>query len=285
MSKWSTGFVSVLIGLSFVAPGGEVALAETSEKIKLIRVPEDGVQPQAAVDRKGAVHLIYFRGEPRRGDISYVRSTDQGATFSSPIRVNSQPGSAVAAGTIRGAQLAVGEDARVHVAWNGSAVALPKGPLNPELPADNPNNGLPMLYSRLNKAGTAFEVQRNLMRRTYGLDGGGTVAADEYGNVYVAWHGSGPESPPGEGGRRVWVATSHDQGETFEIEEPAFDKPLGACGCCGMRIFANQEARVYALFRSATEQVNRDVYLLVSRDQGLSFEQPDCTSGTSTRVL
>ena len=69
-----------------------------------------------------------------------------------------------------------------------------------------------MLYTRLNDAGTAFEPERNLMHRSFGLDGGGSIAADRAGNVYVAWHGipldvksgSGPE---GEARRQVWIAS------------------------------------------------------------------------------
>src|SRR5438552_2742418 len=89
--------------------------------VKTVRIPDGGIQPQAAVDDKGAIHLIYFKGDAAKGDIFYVRSTDGGSTFSAPLRVNSQPGSAVAVGTIRGAHLALGRDGRVHVAWNGSA--------------------------------------------------------------------------------------------------------------------------------------------------------------------
>ena len=81
----------------------------------------------------------------------------------------------------------------MHVAWNGSGKV--KTPV-----------GSPMLYARLNDAGTAFEEQRNLMRHTSILDGGGTVATDAAGNVYVAWHASQAGGEPGEGNRRVWVA-------------------------------------------------------------------------------
>jgi hypothetical protein len=71
------------------------------------------------VDSKGVVHLIYYKGEADSGDIFYVRQKPGEDTFSSPIPVNSRPGSAIAAGTIRGAQLAVGKNGRVHVAWDG----------------------------------------------------------------------------------------------------------------------------------------------------------------------
>src|SRR5690606_26418679 len=137
--------------------------AAASPRIVTLRVPEKGIQPQVAVDEGGVVHLIYFRGEPRGGDVFYVRSEDGGATFSRPLRVNSHPGSAVAVGNIRGAHLAVGKNGRAHVAWMGSGKAPPKGG----------SGEAPMLYARLNDAGSAFEPQRNVIRFAAGLDGGG----------------------------------------------------------------------------------------------------------------
>jgi hypothetical protein len=79
----------------------------------------------AAFNRKqwwtaGVVHLIYFKGEAKAGDIFYVRQTPDRDAFSDPLRVNSEPASAIAVGTIRGAQLAVGRNGRAHVAWNGA---------------------------------------------------------------------------------------------------------------------------------------------------------------------
>jgi hypothetical protein len=241
-------------------------------KVSLARVPDGGLQPQVAVDSQGVVHLVYYKGEAKQGDLYYVRSSDSGVSFSAPLRVNSQPESAVAGGTIRGAQLALGAGQRVHVAWNGSGAALPKGPRNPEQPADSPYNGLPMLYTRISDEATAFEPQRNLMQKTFALDGGGTIAADARGHVYVLWHGSTAGDPKGEGGRRVWIARSEDNGETFSAEDPAYANPTGACACCGMRAFVDGRGDLYALFRSAQQEIHRDTYLLHSSDQGRSFD-------------
>lgn len=240
-----------------------------SAAVRLVRVPGGGIQPQAAVDGQGTVHLVYFRGEPRHGDLFYVRRAAGDAGFSEPIRVNSQDGSAIAIGTIRGAQIALGRAGRVHVAWNGSAVAEPKGPPNLEDPAARAS--APMLYTRLNEARTAFEEQRNLMRRTFGLDGGGSVAADPNGNVYVAWHGKAPGAPEGEAGRRVWIARSADDGKTFSEERPAWEEQTGACACCGLRCFADRKGAVYLLYRSAWQSVHRDIFILVSRDHAAGF--------------
>src|SRR5262249_905701 len=235
------------------------SLLGKSADISVIRVPNAGIQPQAAMDGGGTLHLLYYLGDPMHGDLFYVRSSDSGATWSSPLRVNNEPSSAIAAGTIRGGQIAVGRNNRVHIAWNGSKPD-PQGPLNPE----SGQHEVGMLYSRLNEARTAFEPQRNVMTRTFQLDGGGTVAADSTGNVYVGWHGKAAGGVEGEAGRQVWVAESHDDGKTFSAEQPAWKQPTGACGCCGMAMFADTKGTVRALYRSATESVHRDIYLLPS---------------------
>jgi len=70
--------------------------------VTVSRVPNGGIQPEVVVDAAGVLHMVYFSGEPRAGNLFYVRSSDFGKTFSTPIQINSQPGSAIATGTIRG---------------------------------------------------------------------------------------------------------------------------------------------------------------------------------------
>jgi hypothetical protein len=232
-------------------------------RVEVLKAPDDGIQPQAVIDKAGVVHLVYFKGEPAAGDLFYTRIEPGKGAFAAPVRVNSQRGSAVAIGTIRGAHIALGRHGHVHIAWNGSNQAVPK----------NTFGSNPMLYSRSDSAGRAFEPQRNVMRRTSALDGGGSVAADWAGNVYVAWHGHSEDSAGGELGRRIWTARSTDDGATFSAEEPALDKQTGACGCCGIRALADSQGRIYILYRGAGEGgAERDMYLLSSRDHGEHFD-------------
>ena len=239
---------------------GLSATAAVSERVTLLRTPDGGIQPQAAVDSRGTVHLIYYKGDNMNGDMLHVRQQPGQESFSKPIQVNSKPGSAMAAGTIRGAQLAVGRDGRAHVAWNGHA------------PRKGAWMEAPMLYTRLNDAGTAFEPERDVITSARGLDGGGSVAADNQGNVFVLWHAPKPGSTNGEAGRAVFVARSQDDGKTFAPEKLATSKPTGACGCCGMKAFADNEGNVLALYRAATEKLNRDEILLISRNRGTDFQ-------------
>ncbi|MEP6716463.1 MAG: sialidase family protein [Terriglobia bacterium] len=244
------------------------ALARTAEgnPVQVAAVPGQGIQPQIALDG-GVLHVVYFAGDPKNGNVFYRRSKDFGKTYSPPIQVNSQQGSAIALGAIRGAQISVGKAGRVHVAWNGSDVAEPRGPKNTE----GGRPGSAMLYARMNERGTAFEPQRNVMRETFGLDGGGSVTADRNGNVYVGWHGKAPGAKQGEAGRQVWIAQSRDDGGNFSAEHPASSESTGVCGCCALRLFADSRGAVYGLYRSATENVHRDIYLLHSGDTGKTF--------------
>jgi len=153
----------------------------------------------------------------------------------------------------------------VHVSWDG----LGKGATHINLGG---KRVYPLLYTRFNDAGTGFEPERNLITYAAGLDGGGSVAADNQGNVYVTWHAATPGNTNGEAGRAVFVARSSDEGKSFKREEPALAKATGACGCCGMRAFADSSGAVYILYRAAGEKVNRDEILLISRQPGADFE-------------
>jgi hypothetical protein len=231
------------VSLSAFAPAAEPAAVET------LRISGNGVQPQVVVDTAKNVHVIYLAGDPNAADIFYIHSADGGLSFSKPVRVNSQPHSAMAIGTVRGAQLALGKNGRLHVAWMGSNLAEPKAP----------GKATPMLYARLADNGLSFDPQRNVIQSHPGLDGGGSIAADEHGNVYIAWHAP-LEKGAGEQSRQVWLTQSQDDGQTFSAEKP-LSADTGACGCCGLRIACSGE-KLYGLYRTADQKIERDMTLL-----------------------
>jgi hypothetical protein len=258
----------LLFTLSLLGLGGPTFRSPAETPVTFVRIPQGGIQPELGISRDGTIHMVYLSAEPAAAaNVFYVRSRDGGLTFSAPIRVNSQEGSAIATGTIRGAHIAVGPDGRVHVAWNGSDRALPRGPAN--LSTGRP--GTPMLYSRSDPRGTAFEPQRNLVTRTTNVDGGGSIAVDSRGRVYVAWHADDINGPGGEETRRVWLARSVNGGVTFQQEAAISSAGTGACGCCALRLFASADDRLHLLYRAARERVHRDIYSLVSRDGGGTF--------------
>ena len=250
------GSVLVVMALAGVARGQDAAPAV---EVATLPVPHGGILPQVVVGGDGTVHMTYYKGEMRSGDIFYIRSTDGGKTFTRPITVG-QPGTASAIGTVRGPHLAVGRDGRAHVVWIGT----PQDGQDP--------HHAPLFYTRLDDSGTAFEPQRNVIQKRYGVDSGASVGADDSGNVYVVWHAPGDEGS-GEPYRRVWVARSTDEGKSFSVETMANKRATGACECCGMQGFTDRSGNLYVMYRSASKVVNRDTWLLASADGGESFRQ------------
>lgn len=246
----------LLAAVASSAWGGEGVSVTT------LRVPDRGIQPQVAVDDAGRVHLIYFAGESRAGDLYYITVADDGK-FSAPLRVNSQAGSAIAVGNIRGAQLALGRGGRPIVAWMGSDRAEPKAP----------GDANPMLVARLADDGGRFEPQQNVITAHAGLDGGGSVAADGRGNVYVVWHGFGGDSHE-EADRQVWVAHSNDDASSFAPEVAATDAKNGVCACCGLKAATTSNGNLAILYRTAREKVHRDMVLLTASRESLTQGAP-----------
>jgi len=241
MNRWR----SILTALMVAAFEG------ASTEVRLSRLPDSGIQPQAATEPGGTLHLIYFKGEPAGGDIFYVVRKSGATEFSKPVRVNRVRATASAIGSIRGPQMAVGKNGRVHVVWN----AMGKGV---ESTFETPHHQAPLLYARMKQNGDGFEPERNVIASAYGLDGGSTVAADPAGNLYIFWHApSGEANSEDEPHRRVFMVHSSDDGQTFSREAAITSEPTGACACCGMRALASTNNSIHLLFRSALNMTNR----------------------------
>ena len=267
LSKSPLIFLSAACVLSIVVASARA----DAPGVTAMKTPNGGLQPEVVVDAKSVVHLVYLKGDPSASDVFYVRSNDGGTSWTDPVRVNSQPGSALAMGTVRGAHLALGTRGSIHVAWVGSRSALPKAP----------GNASPMLYARGSTDASGkvtFEPQRNVLAASPGLDGG-SVAADDKGHVYVAWHGLTHKGGR-EDDRRVWVAASADDGKTFATEVAISDESVGVCGCCGMDLLAGPDGRLYALYRGEADLVNRDIYLATT---DVSATRPQSRKIAATR--
>jgi hypothetical protein len=231
-----------------------LAAAIPAAEVTTVRTPEGGIQPQAAAGPDGSIHLIWFHGTENAGDIAYAVRRPGEKDFGKSIPVSSQPGTAIAVGTIRGAQLALGKDGRAHVAWNAA-------------------DGKAMWYARLAADGASFEPQRNLLHWSGQLDGGGGVAADHAGHVMVAWAANA--GAKGESGRAIYVASSSDDGATFTKEAAAWKQPTGACACCQTRAAFDAKGRALILYRAATNETGRDTWLLTAPAAGKPFTGVD----------
>src|SRR5690348_11707675 len=100
---WLIGIMAaghiVLAGAGIVAlrrHGSASPVKSGPDRVTLWHLPSGAIQPQAAVDSRGIVHVIYFRNGATdgAGDLYYVRMSPGQASPSEPIRVNSQKDSA-----------------------------------------------------------------------------------------------------------------------------------------------------------------------------------------------
>ncbi len=250
----STSFLVALATVLFLLTGSR-APAESSGGVTLVSLPENGIQPRVLAGEDGLARVVYFKGEPGGGDLFFAVLRPENGAFTDPVRINSTPKSAVAAGTIRGAQVAMVGGARTHVVWNGSMKA--KG--------DRP----PFYYTRSKPGGTGFEEQRPISGN-WRIDGGGAVAADGGGGVFVFFHGG---EGHGEKDRRVFVRVSTDHGETFGHERAISPEGLGVCACCGMQAFSDGRGRLFVIYRTASEGgLMRDIATLFSKDGGRTWK-------------
>ncbi len=106
----------------------------------------------------------------------------EGGEWTAPVTVNSEARAAVATGSIRGAQVALGKDGSLHVIWNGNT----GGGKDQIMRA-------PLLYSRLQPGTDSFSPQQNLIGKTTALDGGASIAANDQGHLSLS---SGTPHPP-----------------------------------------------------------------------------------------
>ena len=239
----------ILPGLAIAAllTGCSAGQIDLNETVSLLRLPEGGRLPHAVIDNAGTVHVVYFEGEPRSGDLRYVTRPIDAVTWSEPMYVNSQPGTVVGIGPIDGGQIALGKNDRVHVVWFKL-------------------NRTEFLYTRTTEDGTAFEPQFSLAAGA-GVEAGPSVAAADAGNVYVFWHtGEPPESE-----RSVFMTMSNDDGERFTAARPISRASEGACDCCALHARTDDAGAVYVSYRGAGNNIRRGQRLLTSHDRGASF--------------
>ncbi len=222
-------------------------------QVEVQPLPEAGIQPQVVVTPAGLVHLVYLKGDPRASDIRYTSRWVEGGEWSRPITVNSEARSAISAGTIRGAQIALGKDGSVQVIWNGTTGGKREMMMRARL-----------LYARLASDSKAFTPQQNLIGDTTALDGGASIAANEKGHVSIVWHAA-PAGITAEAKRLVYVRYSTDDGGTFSAPTPLNDGQPGVCACCSLRAHLAVDDTLNVLYRVAATPTERGMTLITSK--------------------
>lgn len=209
--------------------------------VAIIAAPAQAIAPDVVVDAQGVLHMVY--GEQKNA--YYVQSSDNGRTFTAPLKLNNELGVTTTMGE-RGPKLALGAKDAIHVVWQD--LWSPGAHVFPR-------------YTRSRDGGRSFE-QPKAVSETWGIDGT-TLTADASGNVMVFWHVMDQRKPPVPQATWLYATRSTDNGATFGASEALkIDGLMGlACSMCQMRARVDSNGNFCLAFRAADDNV-RDFYVL-----------------------
>lgn len=254
MSNTSCNKLMIIVAvtlLAFFAMTGIYA----DDAVSIVGMPTGSIAPSAVVDSSGILHVVYGSNH----NAFYIRSTDNGRTFTQPVKVNSTGTVETEMGE-RGPKLAVGKDGVIHVVW-----------------MDDWATGVQVnaRYARSVDGGKTFSARQTLSSM-YGVDGV-TVVADTSNHVIAFWHVMQAPGPPEPQATWPYMARSLDNGATFATNERLnITNHSGSfCSMCMMSGKFGSDGRVTLVFRSAAGNI-RDHYLLTG--------SPEANSFTATRV-
>ncbi len=194
---------------------------------------------QIAVDKKGNINVVWEDDIASHSDISFSRSTDNGASFSFPMNLSNPLGNCIANSNTP--RIGLDAAANINVVWtndcggnfdiflsrsadNGATFSSPKNlsgtpgsSANPQLFVDATGNinvvweestPADILFVRSGDAGATFSSAQNLSHNS-GSSTNAWLTVDAGANINVAWEDTTP------GNRDILFTRSTDSGATF----------------------------------------------------------------------
>lgn len=226
----------VVASAAAVAPVTAATNAGTARPVSVVHVPQGGEPVAAQVGPNGAIHLLY-----NLGDIPYyVKSSDAGATFTTPLPVVNQ-GARKQGLKFDGWGMAVGKGDAIYVALstNNWQVKLPNVP-----------EGL--VYTTLSPGTKAFTPVRSLNEKP---SEGFALAADGQGRVTATWLSN-----------KLYANFSTDDGRTFTANAE-LNTSYDPCNCCTTRSVYGANGDLAVLYREKSND-DRDMYMVIQDKTG-----------------
>src|SRR3989441_1274743 len=172
--------MAILIPLLAASPLAVQAQVAFSPPQNVSSNPGTSYLSQIAVDSTGSINIVWLDNTPGNYDVFFSRSSDGGATFSTPIALSTRPSG--------GPQVAVDSAGNINVAWR-----------------DGYNN-FDVAFSRSSDGGATFTTPQ-VISYVMEADPELYMALDSHGNIYVVWD----TQPYGN----IYLSHSSDGGATF----------------------------------------------------------------------
>lgn len=210
--------------------------ATADDRVQVLHVKDATNIMRAERSADGAIHLVYDSPESPQ----YVRSTDDGANFSSPIPVvdgpQRKPGLEFTTW-----DMAVDGKGSVHVALGTNAWKLKR-----------PQTEWGFFYAALAPGAKAFSPVTNLNHKP---SEGFSLGAGRDGLVTANFLSG-----------KLYTMASHDGGQSF-TPFSEFDPAYDPCKCCTTSTTFGPDGRMAVLYREEANN-ERDIYLLLADPHG-----------------
>ena len=194
---------------------------------------------QIAVDKNGNINVVWEDDIAGHSDISFSRSTDNGATFSFPMNLSNPLGSCIANSNTPRIGLDIA--ANINVVWSNDC-----------------GGNFDIFLRRSVDNGATFSSPKNLSG-TPGLSGNPQLFVDAAGNINVVWEESSPAD--------IFFVRSADAGATFSSAQN-LSHNSGASTNAWLTVDAG--ANINVAWEDTTPG-NRDILFTRSTDAGATF--------------
>ena len=245
-----------------------------SEPVKISKsIKESQPAPNVAISDDGKLYVLYQDTVVNEiGTNLFLKtSTNNGKSFSEPIRVNTIEGNVGLDGRVPPA-ISLGENNEVFVLWAN------------QTPESEMRNGVyrQLVFAKSIDDGQTFpfsmQIKTDLPAGKYFQD----MMLSNDGTIHVAWL-NGPSKLNEEGNlvkdkdriRTLEYTQSTDGGQTFDSTKSLMDDP---CPCCNVQVAAADDA-VYVSWRAKIangedKPAIRDMVIASSTDNGKTFSTP-----------
>lgn len=206
--------------------------------------------PSSTIDDKDDIFIVWVE----EGDVMFSKSTDNGKTFSTPVKVND-----VAGCQWDRPKIAVDENGKIYVAW----LSLKQREWGPgDIRISTSDDG----GSRFSSS-TIVNDDRNHNIRVFPA-----ITIDENDIVYISWLDRREKDPDPDKIAHLYFAKSSNGGKSFTKNIKINARtPGGACDCC-QPVINITDGIIYATWRNTIHNV-RDIYVAISRDGGNTFSR------------
>lgn len=219
--------------------------------------------PAMHVGRDGAVYVSWFQAN---ADIYFSRSTDQGQTFATPVRVCRQVTTNQYTSLLqRAPEFAIDTKGVIHLVWTEARVT----------------SASDVWYVHSTDSGKTWTPPLSIMdpgdSANYSQDFS-AIACDSSDNLYVSFLDNRYIMAKTGKHYRMHIERSTNGGQTWSLPVIADKLPAdtsGTCECCRQDIAASPEGHVYIAFRTNMTTPTgdkRDIFICRSWDGGRTFD-------------